>query len=95
MSIRGVLAGLNGEQPRAWLQYEDGSWAPVAKDGWVGPSITADDLRAVAQQDLDELEAAGFITEIIDVEPLSVVDVECGTQQGGRTAHPLPGCGSA
>ncbi|BAW09255.1 hypothetical protein [Nocardia seriolae] len=88
-----MLAILNGERPVAWLQYEDGSWAPVAEDGWVGPSITVEDLLAVARQDLDALEAAGFVTEIIDVEPLSVVDVEYGTQQDGRTAQPVRGCG--
>ncbi|MEC3953623.1 hypothetical protein VMT65_11320 [Nocardia sp. CDC153] len=50
MSIEGVLALLNDERPAAWLQYADGSWAPVAEDGWVGPPITAEDLLAVAQQ---------------------------------------------
>ncbi|MFE3190653.1 hypothetical protein ACFXHA_16695 [Nocardia sp. NPDC059240] len=42
MSIQGLLAALNDERPRAWLQYEDGSWAPVAEDGWIGPSITVE-----------------------------------------------------
>ncbi|MVU76019.1 hypothetical protein GPX89_02025 [Nocardia sp. ET3-3] len=87
------MAALNDERPRAWLQYEDGSWAPVAEDGWIGPSITVEDLLTVARQDLDALEAAGFLTEIIDVEPLSVVDVEGGTQQEGRTDQPALGCG--
>ncbi|AYF76516.1 hypothetical protein D7D52_24880 [Nocardia yunnanensis] len=88
------MAVLNDERPRAWLQYQDGSWAPVAEDGRVGPAITAEDLLAVTQQDLDALEAAGFITEVIDVEPLSVVDVEYGTQQGGQTGLALE-CGPA
>ncbi|AYF76942.1 hypothetical protein D7D52_27605 [Nocardia yunnanensis] len=81
------MAVLN-ERPRAWLQYDDGSWAPVAEDGRVGQSITVEDLLAVARQDLDALEAAGFITEVIDIEPLSVVDVEYGTGQGGQPTLP-------
>lgn len=93
MSIRGLLAALNDERPRAWLQYEDGSWAPVAEDGWIGPSITVEDLLTVARQGLDALEAAGFLAEIIDVEPVSVVDVEYGTQHEGRTDQPALGCG--
>ncbi|GAB2532283.1 hypothetical protein [Nocardia heshunensis] len=93
MSIQGVLAVLNGERPAAWLQYEDGSWAPVAEDGWIGPPITVEDLLTVARHDLDALEAAGFLTEIIDVEPLSVVDIEYGAQQERWTAQPVLGCG--
>lgn len=92
MSVQEVLAVLNDERPAAWLQYQDGSWAPVAEDGWVGPSITVEDLRAVAEQDPDALEGAGFIIEIVDVEPLSVVDVECGTHPGGHTAQLALGC---
>ncbi|MFJ4650941.1 hypothetical protein ACIP5Y_06660 [Nocardia sp. NPDC088792] len=61
--------------------------APVAESGRVGPSITADDLRAVAQHDLEALEAAGFITEVIDVEPLSVVDVEVGKTSSKQKAQ--------
>lgn len=80
MSIQDLLAVLNDERPAAWLQYGDGSWAPVAEDGWVGPSITVEDLLTVARQDLNALEAAGFVTDIIDVEPLSAVDVEYDTQ---------------
>ncbi|MFE3196282.1 hypothetical protein ACFXHA_45305 [Nocardia sp. NPDC059240] len=84
MSAEGVLALLSGDRPAGWLQYLDGSWAPVAEDGRVGPPITAEDLIEVAQRDLSELVEAGFITEIIDIEPLEVVDVEYGNQAEGR-----------
>ncbi|MGW4123639.1 hypothetical protein [Nocardia sp. NPDC004711] len=87
MSVEGVLALLNGDRPAGWLQYLDGSWAPVGHDGWIGPPITAADLLEVASHDLAALEAAGFIGEVIDVEPLAVVDVEHGDSKGGRTTR--------
>lgn len=56
MSTESVTALLNGDRPAGWLQYHDGSWAPVGYDGRVGPAITADDLLAVTCQDLDALK---------------------------------------
>ncbi|MFD7844544.1 hypothetical protein ACFV4K_16600 [Nocardia sp. NPDC059764] len=84
MSIMDVLALLAEERPAGWVGYKDGSWAPLGRDGWVGPAITATDLIEVARHDLAVLEAAGFITEVIDVEPLSVVDTE---HPGGGQAN--------
>ncbi|APA96803.1 hypothetical protein [Nocardia seriolae] len=83
MSAEGVTALLNGDRPAGWLQYHDGSWAPVGYDGKVGTAITADDLLAVAREDLAALEEAGLITEVIDVEPLEVIDFE-HQNPGGR-----------
>ncbi|MFE3796503.1 hypothetical protein [Nocardia tengchongensis] len=76
MSIETVTALLNGDRPAGWLQYHDGSWAPVGYDGRVGTAITADDLLAVAHEDLAALEEVGLITEVIDVDPLEVIDFE-------------------
>ncbi|KZM68875.1 hypothetical protein AWN90_13900 [Nocardia terpenica] len=45
-------------------------------DGWVGEPITATDLIQIARRDLAALESAGFLVEVIDVEPLEVVDTE-------------------
>ncbi|MGW2666109.1 hypothetical protein ACWCW7_34580 [Nocardia tengchongensis] len=84
MSAEDVLALLNEDRPAGWLQYQDGSWAPVGQDGWVGPPIKAADLIEVARRDFAALEAAGFVTEIIDIEPLEVVDVEY--ESGGGQA---------
>ncbi|MEU1210849.1 hypothetical protein [Nocardia sp. NPDC005825] len=74
MSIMDVLALLAEERAAGWVGYKDGSWAPLCRDGRVGPAITAADLIVVARHDLAVLEAAGFIAAVIDVEPLVVVD---------------------
>ncbi|MEV6139004.1 hypothetical protein AB0L63_23655 [Nocardia sp. NPDC051990] len=89
MSTEGVTALLNGDRPAGWLQYHDGSWAPVGHDGRVGPTITTDDLLAVAREDLAALEEAGLITEVIDVEPLEVIDFEHQNPGGGARSTQL------
>ncbi|WP_459961609.1 hypothetical protein [Nocardia sp. IFM 10818] len=89
MSAEGVAALLNGDRPAGWLQYHDGSWAPVGHDGRVGPPITTDDLLAVARDDLATLEEAGLITQVIDVEPLEVIDFEYQNLNGGARSIQL------
>ncbi|MBF6060471.1 hypothetical protein IU500_06720 [Nocardia terpenica] len=89
MSTETVTALLNGDQPAGWLQYHDGSWAPVGYDGGVGPAITADDLLAVAHEDLAALVEVELITEVIDVDPLEVIDFEHQNSGGGAQSIQL------
>ncbi|WP_405484689.1 hypothetical protein [Nocardia sp. NBC_00511] len=84
-----MTALLNGDRPAGWLQYHDGSWAPVGHDGRVGPAITTDDLLAVAREDLAALEEAGLIAEVIDVDPLEVIDFEHQNPSGGARSIQL------
>ncbi|MFD7847554.1 hypothetical protein ACFV4K_32065 [Nocardia sp. NPDC059764] len=53
MSIEGVGIEPDEDEPAGWLQYMDGSWARVARDGSIGPSITTDDLLEVAWHRVD------------------------------------------
>lgn len=47
MNVDDVLALFGEERPARWLQYHDGSWAPVWQDGWVGEPFTIADLLQV------------------------------------------------
>lgn len=76
MSVDDALALLGEQRPAWWLQYEDGSWAPVWEDGRIGAAFTIPDLLQIARHDLMALEGMGLAVEVIDVEPLSVVDTE-------------------
>lgn len=87
MSVDDVLPLLDEDRPVGWVQYRDGSWAPVASDGWVGPPITAVELLQATHRDLAALEAAGLITTVVDTEPLSVVDTDY-SPRGGRGTRP-------
>ncbi|WP_162958594.1 hypothetical protein [Nocardia yunnanensis] len=97
MSAEGTAALPNEGRPAGWLQYDDGSWAPVGYDGRVGPPITAHDLFAVARDDLAALEKTGLITEVIDIEPLEVIDVEHSNPMGATKilSRPAPSSPSA
>ncbi|MEV0465491.1 hypothetical protein AB0I30_10170 [Nocardia tengchongensis] len=59
MSADDVRALLNVDRPAGWVQYQDGSWARIASDGWAGPPITTANLL-------------GLIATVVDPEPLSV-----------------------
>ncbi|MRH91576.1 hypothetical protein GFY24_29750 [Nocardia sp. SYP-A9097] len=48
MDLADTLALLSIEQPARWLQYRDGSWAPVWENGRVGTSFTHTELHAIA-----------------------------------------------
>lgn len=58
MNIEGFLALLGEEPPTGWLQYADGSWCPVGRDGRVGMPITVGELLGMRGHGLDELGAA-------------------------------------
>ncbi|MFE3756535.1 hypothetical protein ACFXO9_19725 [Nocardia tengchongensis] len=47
MDLDQTLALLSIEQPARWLQYRDGSWAPVWESGLVGDSFTAAELHTL------------------------------------------------
>ncbi|MFE3988280.1 hypothetical protein ACFXPR_27660 [Nocardia tengchongensis] len=51
MDLEETLALLSIEHPARWLQYRDGSWAPVWENGLIGDSFTAAELRALAPAD--------------------------------------------
>ncbi|MFE5284427.1 hypothetical protein ACFRAQ_05585 [Nocardia sp. NPDC056611] len=97
MSVDDILPLLDEDRPVGWVQYRDGSWAPVTSDGWVGPPITAVELLQATHRDLAALEAAGLIATVVDTEPLSVVDIDYSPRGGlgtraalkcGPTDHP-------
>lgn len=77
MDVDDALALIGEERPACWIQYHDGSWAPVWRDGHVGPSFTISQLIQLAADEIAVLDA-GLATCVIDVEPLEVVDVETG-----------------
>ncbi|MBF6278725.1 MULTISPECIES: hypothetical protein [Nocardia] len=52
-----------------WWQDADGVVAPVWDDGLIGEPISLTD-------DVDGLIAAELVTEVVDVEPLFVIDHE-------------------
>ncbi|MFD7848248.1 hypothetical protein ACFV4K_35680 [Nocardia sp. NPDC059764] len=47
VDLEQTLALLSIEQPARWLQYRDGTWAPVWENGLVGDSFTAVELRTL------------------------------------------------
>ncbi|NNH70265.1 hypothetical protein HLB23_10385 [Nocardia uniformis] len=77
MDIDDALALIGEERPAWWIQYRDGAWAPVWRDGQVGPSFTISQLIQLATDDIAALDA-GLVARVIDGEPLGVVDAESG-----------------
>ncbi|MFD7841842.1 hypothetical protein ACFV4K_02730 [Nocardia sp. NPDC059764] len=76
MSIEDILAQLNKGDHTGWVCYQDGSWALLGSDGWPGPSITPCGMLGAVRRDVAALEAAGLIADVIDAEPLSVIDLD-------------------
>ncbi|WP_280479757.1 hypothetical protein [Nocardia cyriacigeorgica] len=69
-------------EPQSWVQWSDGSWAPVYADGWTGEPVT---LAGI----LDAATSRGELTgPCIDVDPLSVTDIE-STETDGREGDQL------
>ncbi|AVH24109.1 hypothetical protein [Nocardia cyriacigeorgica] len=69
-------------EPQSWVQWSDGSWAPVYADGWTGEPVRLTDMLGAARS---SGELAG---PYIDVDPLSVTDIE-PTEPGGEEGHGL------
>lgn len=65
MTVEGLLALLGGELPAGWLQYADGSWCPVGRDGRVGMPITVGELLGMRALDVDELEAVEGVSGLL------------------------------
>ncbi len=51
MNSDDVRALIGDERPAGWVQYHDGSWAPVWQDGRIGPSLTISQLINLAADD--------------------------------------------
>ncbi|MFC9997946.1 hypothetical protein [Nocardia sp. NPDC127526] len=50
MDIDDASALIGEERPAGWIQYHDGSWAPVWPDGQVGPPFTIPELIQLATE---------------------------------------------
>ncbi|WP_330179963.1 hypothetical protein OHB26_26530 [Nocardia sp. NBC_01503] len=72
------MALIGDERPTGWIQYRDGSWAPVWRDGRVGPSFRISALVRLAADDISVLDEAGLPDLVIDVEPPEVLDADTG-----------------
>ncbi|WP_280399221.1 hypothetical protein [Nocardia carnea] len=66
MSLRIVLGMLREEQPAHWLQYRDGSWAPVWSDGRVGECIGVPELLGASLEELAVLVEAGLVGAMVE-----------------------------
>ncbi|MBF6286909.1 hypothetical protein [Nocardia cyriacigeorgica] len=69
------------DEPQSWVQWSDGTWAPVYADGWTGEPVSLSDvleagMRAAELDGAPEQSALGV--PVIDVDPVSVVDKETG-----------------
>ncbi|MFE3441652.1 hypothetical protein ACFXNW_01315 [Nocardia sp. NPDC059180] len=65
------------DEPQSWVQWHDGTWAPVYADGWTGDPVSlADVLEASSGSGSlgSEPEQGALGVPIIDVDPVSVVD---------------------
>ncbi|GAB4587388.1 hypothetical protein Ntsu_52200 [Nocardia sp. IFM 10818] len=65
MDIADALALIGEEQPAGWVQYHDGSWAPVWRNGQLGPSFTISELTQLPTNSAfaafpDECDAVTF-----------------------------------
>ncbi|MEU1205117.1 hypothetical protein [Nocardia sp. NPDC005825] len=87
MTIEDILALLHEGDHVGWVCYQDGSWALLGSDGWAGPVITPSDMLAAVGRDLDGLEESGLITEVIDAEPLSVIDLDSNDRRPGPASE--------
>ncbi|MGI5221194.1 hypothetical protein [Nocardia sp. CA-290969] len=66
MSLRIVLGMLREEQPAHWLQYRDGSWAPVWTDGRVGECIAIPELLGASIEELAVLVESGLVGAMVE-----------------------------
>lgn len=66
MSLRTVLATLREERPAHWLQYRDGSWAPVWTDGRVGECVGIPELLGASSDELAILVASGLVGPMVE-----------------------------
>ncbi|GAB4583424.1 hypothetical protein [Nocardia sp. IFM 10818] len=60
MDIDDASALIGEERPAGWIQYRDGSWAPVWPDGQVGPPFTIPELIQLATETTDITVAPNF-----------------------------------
>ncbi|WP_280201411.1 hypothetical protein [Nocardia cyriacigeorgica] len=58
------------DEPQSWVQWSDGSWAPVYADGWTGDPVSLPEVLEAA------VGPAGLGRPVIDVDPISVTDRE-------------------
>lgn len=61
-----------------YLQHSDGSWSFVGPDGW---PVDPDEYAELAADVATALAAVS--STVLDVEPVSVRDVELGRELGG------------
>ncbi|MFI5720819.1 hypothetical protein [Nocardia sp. NPDC051750] len=66
MSLRTVLGMLREEQPAHWLQYRDGSWAPVWTDGRVGECLGIPELLGASSEELALLVESGLVGAMVE-----------------------------
>ncbi|MFC9996396.1 hypothetical protein [Nocardia sp. NPDC127526] len=57
MEADDALALIGGERAAGWLQYHDGSWAPVWRDGRIGSPFTFAELIELAVDDVAAFES--------------------------------------
>ncbi|WP_306359559.1 hypothetical protein [Nocardia sp. CC227C] len=76
MDIDDAVVLIGEDRPGGWVQYHDGSWAPVWRDGLVGPPFTIAELIRLAGADVAMLGGGGVASVVIDVEPVDVLDTE-------------------
>ncbi|MBF6162077.1 hypothetical protein IU421_28120 [Nocardia cyriacigeorgica] len=63
-------------EPQSWVQWSDGSWAPVYADGWTGDPVRLADMLGAAP-------SGELVVPCIDVDPLSVTDIESTAAEPG------------
>ncbi|MBF6416348.1 hypothetical protein [Nocardia cyriacigeorgica] len=62
-------------EPQSWVQWSDGSWAPVYADGWTGDPVRLTDMLGAAPL------PGELVVPCIDVDPLSVTDIESSASE--------------
>ncbi|MBF6440207.1 hypothetical protein [Nocardia cyriacigeorgica] len=66
-------------EPQSWVQWSDGSWAPVYADGWTGEPVRLTEMLGAAPS------SGELVGPYIDVDPLSVTDTESTESEAGGT----------
>ncbi|TLF73237.1 hypothetical protein [Nocardia cyriacigeorgica] len=69
-------------EPQSWVQWADGSWAPVYADGWTGDPVRISEILGAAPS------SGELVGPYIDVDPLSVTDIESTGSELGEGEGP-------